>query len=331
MDKNVSILLGQVVYVEGESAPLQDNKDALRIKVLLDSDGNKTIDELPYCFPLLPKVFQSVPKVGEGAFIINASIGNSASQRYYIGPIISQPQFHEKSLYNSGRGNAVSLIQGGKPTAPKALPKISNFKESTKGSFPDPNDVAVLGRGQEDIILKYNKEKSVSEVDIRSGIRQEPTNVNEDSGLKGNVIFNNIDPAYIQVKYKNTGLSGMYKVGDEKTDNNNTEIDKRSAKSLINIVADKINIISHKDKNAFGQLIADKDTMISEKEMDLIMSKLHKTVYGDELVTLLKVMINAIATHTHPFPMLPPYSVDSVKQASSYDLTQILSDNVRIS
>ena len=37
-------------------------------------------------------------------------------------------------------------------------------------------DVAVVGRGAEDVILKYDKSTNTSEVDLRAGIRGEPTN-----------------------------------------------------------------------------------------------------------------------------------------------------------
>ena len=71
-------------------------------------------------------MLQSVPKVGEGVFILNASLGNNSVQRYYVGPIISQAQFQEYSAYKSGRGDAVSLLATGKPLKEKPCCKDTN-------------------------------------------------------------------------------------------------------------------------------------------------------------------------------------------------------------
>lgn len=43
-----------------------DPAGALRIKARAHEDGG---DEVPWAFPLLPKQFQVVPKVGEGVFL----------------------------------------------------------------------------------------------------------------------------------------------------------------------------------------------------------------------------------------------------------------------
>ena len=49
---------------------------------------------------------------------------------------------------------------------------------------------------------------STSEIDIRAGIRVEPTD-NSIKYLKGNVVFNPDSPSYIQVKYKANGMCGI--------------------------------------------------------------------------------------------------------------------------
>lgn len=336
MNDPIVVKIGTVVSVEDEA-------DALRIKVSFDSDKTNSLDSLPYCFPLLPKVFQSVPKRGEAVLVITAELNNTSSQRYYIGPVISQPQKMENDPDKRGRGSARSPIQSQKFTGKGLLPSPANFKGDTYGSFPQTNDIAVLGRGQEDIILKYDTVRETSEIDLRAGVRLKPTTPKD--GLEGNVIFNSQNPAFIQIKYNhNNALAGETTKKEKDWLNQqqsmigtlayspSTDATEREANGLVNLVADRINLISHKDKNgAFGTAIADNETMITESQMDEIMAKLHKTVYGDELVKLLRLMINAIANHTHPFPMLPPYYVDSVKNASEYDMNKLLSEYVRIS
>ena len=76
MDRgDLVIKMGQVEYVE-------DMSDGLRLKVRIAQDGDEPIENIPYAFPLLPKTFQSVPKFGEGAFVITTFTGDKTSQRY---------------------------------------------------------------------------------------------------------------------------------------------------------------------------------------------------------------------------------------------------------
>ena len=338
LQNNVSLVtLGEVVKVEGSGVPFSDDAGAWRLKVRLDTDGSGISDsDLPDAFPLIPKMLQSVPKVGEGVFILNASLGNNRAQRYYVGPIISQAQFQEYSAYKSGRGDAVSLLATGKPLKEKPLTSIDRARGLTKGSFPNMEDVALIGRGQEDIVLKYKAGDSgqpspSSEIDLRAGIRLQPS---DDSikYLKGNVVFNDKDPAYIQVKYKKSGLAGLNDGDGDGGKDNYESKSKRTANSVINVVADKINLISHKDSNQFGEKLTNREQLVLEGEIDNIMSQLHRSVYGDELVNLLKLIVKALSTHTHSYSMLPPTIIGTeLEELQGYPYEKLLSPNVRIS
>ena len=281
---------------------VEDDADGLRIKARLSQDGKKSLKDLPYAFPLLPKTFRSVPKIGECVLIFFSELGNNESNRYYIGPIVSQDQRLEYDPYDYGRGTAISLLQGGEI---EPLTKLSKYEE-TNGSFPKTNDIAIVGRKGEDIILKNN------EVDIRCGIRTETTN-NSDNNLIGDIIFNTQTPSYIQLKFSRA-------LGHSP---------KQEADSIINLVADKVNIISHKDINQFN--LTDKNELIKTSEMDDIMSKLHQLPYGDELVKALEIIRTSITNHVHPYPGMPPCSDTYIMDLLSYDFNDILSDNVRIS
>ena len=277
-----------------------DDADGLRIKARLSQDGSIATKDLPYSFPLLPKTFQSVPKVGEGVLIFFSEIGNNLSNRFYIGPVLSQPQFQEYESYFYGRGSTLSLLQGG---AVKPLEKISNY-DATRGAFPKVNDVALVGRNTEDITLKDG------EIDIRCGIRGKSA---QHESLLGDVIFNTQSPSYIQLKYKKGLVTS----------------ENREADSVINLVADKINLISHKDKNYFN--LTDQDELIKETDLDSIMSQLHQLPYGDILLEVLVKMRNAIVNHVHAYPGLPPCLDQHIVSLNGTDLNKILSDNVRIS
>lgn len=299
MSNEVVIRIGEVISVE-------DNTDGLRIKVRTDQDNRVSTEELPYAFPLLPKTLQTIPKKGEAVFILMARLGNKNSMRYYVGPIISQPQYFYNENYNSGVGSSTSLIQGGIAKPLKGI----NFSDETRGAFPKKEDVAIIGRKSEDIILKDG------EIDIRCGIRGEIANVgnnDETNHLRGNVIFNNQSPAYLQLKYQRGICKGKQQVAD----------------SVINVVADKINLISHQDVNAFN--LTDKDNLIKSEEMDGIMEKLHQLPYGDLLVDLLNRLRLALTNHVHAYPGLPPVPCNYITHALGFDLNTILSDNVRIS
>ena len=277
-----------------------DDADGMRIKARLSQDGNVSTKDLPYAFPLLPKVFQSVPKVGEAVFIITAKLSNTAEGRYYIGPIISQPQFHQKDEYMYGRGMATSLLPS---KSREPLERISNYA-STDGAFPDLEDVALVGRKSEDVILKEG------EVDIRCGIR---TSSNSEDNLLGNVVFNRLSPSYIQLKFQH----------------NICNKSKQEADSVINVVADKINLISHKDKNQFN--LTDQQSLIKPEELDDIMSKLHQIPYGDILVEVLEKMRNAIVLHTHTYVGVPPCKDSNILQIEEENLNSMLSDHIRTS
>lgn len=302
---------GTSIIKKGQVESVEDTADGLRIKIRIQQDGTKPLEQIPYSFPLLPKTFQSVPKIGEGAFVITTMSDSKESQRYYIGPIISQPQFQEKCDYHYGRGNATSVFGGG---TIEPLERISNYRE-TFGSFPNIDDVAMVGRGSQDIIMRNNYGTDSNEVDIRCGIRNDSIfgNARDGEAMVGKIVFNKLDPAYIQLKYKRNITNGQ----------------NQEANSILNMVADKINIISNKDENAFN--LTDYEQLIREDELDSIMSKLHQLAHGDTLVELLKLIIKAILTHVHPSNGKPPVIAGYVKEIADYNVEKILSKHVRIS
>jgi hypothetical protein len=239
-------------------------------------------------------------------------LSNKNSIRYYIGPLISQPQFFHQEYFNGGRGSSNSLLQG---SLTKPLETIDHYDE-TKGSFPETNDIALVGRKSEDIILKDG------EIDIRCGIRGQKLfdefspkyyDIDNFSALKGDVIFNKTSPAYLQLKYKRGLCKG----------------NKQSADSVINLVADKINLISHKDKESFD--LTDQKELIISENLDDIMSRLHQVPYGDVLKEILINVYNAIKNHKHPYPGLPPVSCPFIIRLDLNDLEYLLSEHVRIS
>lgn len=287
----------------GQVESVDDDFDGGRIKVRITSDGTTPVQDLPYAFPLLPKAIQTAPKVGECVLVLTAELGNDQSNRYYLGPIISQPQYNNFDPYDYGRGSSTSLLQGG---SIEPLERVSNYDE-TKGSFPSKDDVAIVGRNSEDIVLKNN------EIDIRCGIRS--SGFGGTDNVKGEVIFNKKDPSYIQLKHNKNMAASQDASG--------------SINSVVNVVADNINLISHKDPNAFN--LTDNTDLIKTSDLSDIMSKLHQIPYGDVLIDVLQKMIDAILNHVHPYPGLPPCKDQYILRVSGSDLKSILSNYVRTS
>ena len=291
---------------EVENSMTKDGTGAMRIRVRFPHDNEPGNDKnLPWVWPLLPKAFQTAPKIGEAVLVMNTDPSFPNSQRYYIGPIISQPQYQYKNSYD----DATTMLKG---EMHEPIASIDTNPDA-KGSFPKQTDVAVVGRKSEDIILRD------SEINIRAGIRQKPAETN---GMRdqGYIIFNNINPAYIQLKFNDNGsftgdANGVYH-------------------SSVNIVADKINLISNNDKSSkVTDNIHDPDELITNDKLPSIMNELHQVPLGDKLVYLLKIMRGAIMNHVHPWAGMQQCGdwAGYVPLLEKYDIDSILSDDVRIS
>lgn len=278
------IRICQVVSVDDET-------DGGRIKArVLPEDKNLLNGDIPYAFPLLPKILHIKPKVGEAVLILCTDANNGNSDRFYIGPIISQPQFMNKDDFDYG---ALTLLKGaliGPSVAPSTNP-------NTEGAFPKNDDIALCGRENSDIILAKN------DVRIRCGSHL----VGESD--KTNIIFNKKNPSYIKIKYHTTSLN-----------NEN--------KSTATIVADEINLLSNQSNDQYK--LTDSNELITDEEMNNIIQTAHVLPYGDKLVDFLKLFVTAFKAHTHPYPNMPPVPESTYKAVDEYNLNDILSKNIRI-
>lgn len=311
------IYIGTVVSVE-------DEKNGGRIRVrILPSDKFLKDSELPYAFPLLPKILHVMPKVGEAVCVICQSELNPKKGRFYIGPIISQPQF----MYQEDAISATALLDGGvkKPdVSPDTLPEAI-------GVYPKNDEVAIYGRKNSDIILSDN------DIRIRCGARL------TDENNPSNVTFNKNAPSYIKLKYYPKPL--------DKSDNQNKPlIDKllndgienvslsdshSKTQSTANIVADKINLISVNGSPCIQT--SDIEEGISDEDMQKFIETAHQLPYGDVLVNFLTLFLNMFYSHTHKYHGLPPCPDGaSAKFALAYGTTEndikekMLSEDIRI-
>ena len=279
---------------EAKVISVEDEYDANRIKVRLGGlDANKSDNELPYCSPLLPNLIHIRPKIGEAVFVILERNGSPTTNRFYIGPILSQSYFYNHELYDL---TAFNMLLN-KKMEPIQNP---NCEPLNNGTLPDREDIALIGRENTDVVLKEN------ELRLRCGYKSNPS-----GPVKQRLFFNTVDPAYIQLKYKKL------------KDKNNKEIN-----SFVNIVADRINLLS-RDSKTFFKLTDQKD-LITDEEMLKILDEAHPLVYGDELISYLKQLVEVFRTHTHPFSMKTPSFSKSDNDVLGKNLDAMLSQAVRI-
>lgn len=133
----------------------------------------------PYVFlPLLPIHFYNVPKEKEFAFIVYQDKDFRRENQFYIPGPISSPM---NIRFENFAGAITFLGQGAYNQVFKPLKNLLNQYNEVKsiGIFPEPGDVAILGRGSTDLVLKEN------EVLLRAG-KTQPNNLSPTTFPKGN-------------------------------------------------------------------------------------------------------------------------------------------------
>lgn len=257
----MSVYIGEVKFVI-------DDLDGERIQARVMPEDKNIVDEkLPWAFPLLPKHLHVKPKPGEAVFIICADDNQRNSQRFYVGPIISQPQFLYQDSYVLG---ATRLLRGGQKYLAESA--LSN-KTVAVGAQANDQDIAIYGRKDTDIILTDN------DVRIRCGCRKSNEYNSED------ITFNKRNPTFIKMKEH------------DKPFNNESQ-------STMTLVSEEINLISTAAKEHYK--VYDPDGQITDEGMQEIIDKAHCLPYGDVLVDFLTMFLQMFKSHTHKYHNLPP-------------------------
>ena len=272
-----------------------DDTDADRIKVRLSpEDNSKTIDEIDYAFPILPKMFHVKPKVGEAVLILLAVTNDGNSQRYYIGPVISQDHRLNFDPYFQG---ADSFLRG----AFKKFDVAPRMDPEQNGILPNDADIVIRGRKNADVQITDN------DIRIKAGVKL------VDEANSYSMFFNKKNPSYAKFKYHNAPLAD-------------------GSHSTATLVADKISLLSTSSPNSFD--LTDRTDLITDEELSKVIKSAYKLPYGEKLVEFLKAFVNAFVKHTHPYPMMPPNpfytSTILEKKAQLLDKGEMLSDTVRI-
>lgn len=202
-------------FYYGVVSSISDPSNIGHIKVRIRGiDDHLNESELPKAFPLQPKFIYIKPKVGETVLIFTPESDNPFVDRFYLGPLISQPQFLKDSpltTAKSGLNSGYLDVQ----ESPNRIPEV-------KGVFYPGDDLTIQGRDNTDIVFKSNE------------ILLRVSKGNDDLKIKNFPTFNKKSQGYIQ-------LRGNIKSGDKNI-------------SIINAVASKINLLTHEDGNPFYNL-----------------------------------------------------------------------------
>lgn len=275
---NGSIYNTGAIFKQLQSGIVMDNTDPNglgRVKVSIQGNGsvggdnNTAVDDLPYAFPLLPKHLSVVPKVGDTVWIFVFDKNTQFADRLYIGPIVSQLDKlnGEDAKTSALRGFSFS------PTTPKinidTIPQL-------KGVFPSNEDISIQGRYNTDITQKIN------EIVLRAG-KFELSPISPQNPY--NFQFNSTTQAYIQIKNDVILLKPTQTVAGE-------------TGSITNIVANKINLLTHKDGSPRFSLTG-QDALISDDEFINILETAHQLAFGDIQLEYLKLLKDAFLNHVH--------------------------------
>jgi hypothetical protein len=398
-----SLELGKRYIYFGRVINNDDNNANGTITVRLENIDKTIADkDLPPCYPLLSQgFFYKLPQVGERVSVIldrkyNSNEAFNQEKRYWLGITNSSPKFLELDPYYF---TASSHESDGYINNDQSIKNIP----SALGTYPNPQDVALRGRLNTDIVLKN------SEILLRTGRH-----------LKNSVTtFNQQNASYIQIKHEKlnfeplkqedkivtqveiippktvislfiSGLATTIKIIDRKNNTlieqygntfsseselittvkeeifkfqkkypqwelrvpinapttlkslspiypnnrklNRVKITEKNANDVgqdkhINIVANKVNILSHLNNNF---KLNDPESQITAEEQSKIDTEAHPLVYGDKLIELLELFKQYIVNHVHPYSGMKPAEDEVLRKIVNFPLDKIIDENIRI-
>jgi hypothetical protein len=101
---------------------------------------------------------------------------------------------------------------------------------------------------------------------------------------------------------------------------------EQPSSSVINVVANKINLLSH-DGNDFN--LTDPESLITDEEQERINNEAHPIVYGDKLVEFLNLVKEYVKLHVHPYHGREADPSTVKTGVLNFDLNTILNNDIR--
>jgi len=240
-------------------------------------------------------MFSSQPKVGEAVIVFNIDNKKTGIDRIYFGPIISQPQNLNYESYDFSPLNGL--------TASNKDPNKSVFDipELREGVFPKGDEVSIQGRFNTDITQKDN------EIIIRAG-KFESSDTNQ-----FNIAFNSKTQAFIQIK-NNVSFPTI------------EDPDQKELGTVTNIVASKINLLTHKNGSPIINL--NPTNLINDSELEKIFAEAHQLPFGDVLLEYLRLLKDAIFYHVHNGNGNPATDLTGEGNSQSISVLKTKADNL---
>jgi len=96
--------------------------------------------------------------------------------------------------------------------------------------------------------------------------------------------------------------------------------------SVINMVGNKINLISHDGPHTFN--LTNPEELISTEEQKKINNEAHPLVYGDILVEFLELVKSYVAGHIHNYHGMPATELPNKINVLNFNLDRILNKNI---
>lgn len=306
INSKILIHLAKVVQIEDNlsvsaTKEIERNSFGRRIKVILAGDDPKlNPDSALWAWPMLPKHLQIIPKVGELVLVFYSELDGINGNRFYIGPVISQDYY----LNSCERKTAMSLLQG-PSTKPLCHPQGNPEND---GSYPESDTVAIQGRGDAALWLKDEEAR------IMCGHKPNwRARSNVERADPGSLRFNKENLSYIQMKYDDF----MQKDG-------------KKFKSVVNVVADRINLVTHNGAASQGLNVTDNKELMTKDSIEKFTSDGQELVYGNELIEFLEKFRKIFRDHTHHWSNDPQVILTKDNDFWNKDLSELLCKTIRI-
>jgi len=101
---------------------------------------------------------------------------------------------------------------------------------------------------------------------------------------------------------------------------------KDDKNSVINLVANKINLLSHNGSHTFE--LTNPEKLITDEEQKKINNEAHPIAYGDTLVEFLELVKKYVSLHVHPYHGLPADPGKVTTDVLNFNLETILNKNI---
>ena len=293
-------------------AEVIDNRDpegAGRIKARINLvDSGRNSEDLPWCFPLLPRFYNVVPKIGEGVRLLMYGLNKDKSDinRTYIGPLIGQDQ---DLLFQEKRSALGTQSDIGAENAKKSVETI----KTAKGVYPKPGVVSIQGRDNSDIILDS------AQVELRAG-----------KFVPGNPIeLNRKSPARVQLKLISENESVTNIISDK------INLISYTGQPSLSFDTLQRNGLDSAPGKLQGFLQGNRPVYEDTNSGNLqFPGTLHPLVFGDKLISFLELVQKFVQNHTHPYGQMAPDVAtdesDGIKKILEFNFRTMISHRIKI-